>query len=428
MLYPSKKSFNLKQIQHLKKSPIFVLVFSISFFSGSISAASNDDQVLSYLATQCTGAIPSELASLCLTLFPGGGAGGPPAGSTASLNAITSSAQSSSAASSAQNVRASVQDRVEKIKRCEQSKNNNNPTDKIECEELSDGNKTDELFGKLGVFFTGMYNEKDRKQLRENGFNSSLEGFVGGFDYRFTDWITAGFAVGHTSEDSQFKSAAGDLNAESWNYTLYGTLTPIDNVYLDFSAGYADMDFKSTRNISLSTPSGTISGITNGENSADMYTVGLVAGYSWYWKGLSIDPRVKFDYSVTDIKAYNETGNTDLELSFAEQHRRSLTTSFGTQISYAHSIPWGVVIPQLRSYYVHEYKNSVRTIQNSLSISPAGQFSNLTDDPDRDYMIWGGGISTVLPHGIQLFADFEQLVAHRYLNSWTASGGLRFEF
>jgi hypothetical protein len=43
-------------------------------------------------------------------------------------------------------------------------------------------------------------------------------------------------------------------------------------------------------------------------------------------------------------------------------------------------------------------------------------------------MIWGAGVVTALPHGVQLFADFEQIAAHRYLSSWTATGGLRLKF
>ncbi len=84
-------------------------------------------------------------------------------------------------------------------------------------------------------------------------------------------------------------------------------------------------------------------------------------------------------------------------------------------------------MPQMRVYYVHEFMNDARSIASALTLAGSNR-TGKTDDPDRNYMLWGGGLSTVLGYGVQLFVDYEQLSAHRFLDSWTVSGGIRMEF
>lgn len=420
---PIRKSTFLSRVS----GPV-VTVFYIAygcFFAGS-TARANDEQLLDYLDQNCSQPASAEIRNLCSSLSWGSGSNG-----GANVNSMTVSAQSLSAISAAQNAKKSVEDRVEKLKKCQNGNGYKKGSKEAkECDELKTGASADELVSNLGFFFNGMYNEKDRKQIRETGFKSELEGFVGGFDYRFTDWLLAGFAVGHSTENADFYNNAGNLDTDSWNYNLYSTITPMENMYVDLYAGYSDIEHDSLRNFSITNPAGTVfTGTAFGQTEADLYLAGFTAGYSWNWQGLSIDPRIKLDYSWTDVDGFQEsTDGIALNLALPEQHRRSLTTSFGSQISYALSFPGGVFVPQARAYYVHEYKNDARTLTNSLVVASDSIFTDLTDNPDRDYMIWGAGVVTALPHGIQLFADFEQIAAHRYLSSWTATGGMRLEF
>jgi len=52
----------------------------------------------------------------------------------------------------------------------------------------------------------------------------------------------------------------------------------------------------------------------------------------------------------------------------------------------------------------------------------------ITDDPDRDYMIFSTGISTVLSRGIQVFLNYERVDLHKYIDSYSVSGGVRVGF
>ena len=92
-------------------------------------------------------------------------------------------------------------------------------------------------------------------------------------------------------------------------------------------------------------------------------------------------------------------------------------------------MPWGVLIPKIKAGYVHEFLNNRRAI--SVSFVEDASSTKLHFDtvkPDRDYVVICGGISSVLTHSVQMYVDYERIEGHRYLNSYTVSGGVRVAF
>lgn len=52
----------------------------------------------------------------------------------------------------------------------------------------------------------------------------------------------------------------------------------------------------------------------------------------------------------------------------------------------------------------------------------------LTDDPDRDDVELGVGLSAVMPGGLQAFANYQTLLAHRYVSDHIFTLGMRAAF
>ncbi len=196
-------------------------------------------------------------------------------------------------------------------------------------------------------------------------------------------------------------------------------------MYVDAYAGYSNIDYVSTRTVIF----GLINGRARGTTDGDQFIAGFTAGNDWNFGPFTIGPQLKLDYSNTSIDSYSEKGAPVLyNMRYRDQTIHSLTTSLGGQASYAQSLFLGVVQPHARLYWVHEYKDGSRRLPKSMSLDSTSSFTVKTDSPDRDYMVFGGGVSTVLPHGVQLFADYETTFSHEFLHIWTATFGFRKAF
>jgi uncharacterized protein with beta-barrel porin domain len=138
-----------------------------------------------------------------------------------------------------------------------------------------------------------------------------------------------------------------------------------------------------------------------------------------------------------DIDAYREHGADPFNLSIRSQNVKSLTTSFGGQVTYAISTPWGVLSPLVRSEWVHEYEGNSRRVVGSFTTTPATSAAPLvsgtvfevqTGNPDRDYFRLGGGLSATLKAGISAFVYYEAVLGITNFTSNTFYGGVRFGF
>lgn len=379
----------------------------------SSAMASGDGDFWDFLLVQCTkneGNPPPELVGMCNdALVGGGGAGAPP--SNAALNTGGLGAQGRTSIAAAAQQRKGIRMRLDELKGGDGSKGG--------------GASADESFGRWSIFASVRYTDTDRDATTlETGYDADLDGITLGGDFRWSDKAVIGLALGYTDTNLDYDRNAGDLDLRSMDITLYGNFTPMANAYIDAYAGYARLEYDTRRRIKI----GLISGAAKGDTDGDQLLAGLAAGYEWSHGPWSMGPEIKLDYVSTDIDGYRERGSTGLELSYQSQDIDSLTTSMGVRISYAKAVSWGVILPQARLHYVHERKNDSRSISNSLALDPSGVFTNKTDDPDRDYMIANLGVSAVMRYGLQAFLDYEQLINHDFLDSWTLVGGIRKEY
>ncbi len=385
-------------------------------------AQSDKDSLEDICAAICGGdpecpARSSPMEELCNDLFAN-------VNPSVTLNRGMIGAQGRTSNLLAEQQRKGAEKRLAKIKKeREEDKKRKRTTDGGESIEI--------LLGKWGFFLSALYTDTDRdKTSKENGFDSELGGLMLGVDYRFSDKLIAGVAAGYSDEDADFNSDAGHLDTESVNVTLYGSFMPVKNFYADGYLGYGSLDYVSERNFSISSavliPPQRES--TRATFDGDQYLAGFNAGYDWHYGPFAMGPQIKLDYSQTEIESYSEKGSL-LGLRVDDQTIRSLESKVGVQTSYAQRIPWGgVLVPQARAYWVHQYKDESRDIPSSLGGAPSNTITTGSENPDRNYLVWGAGLSAVMPHGILLFADFEQTFSHEFLHIWTATAGFRMQF
>ncbi|MGZ5000461.1 MAG: autotransporter outer membrane beta-barrel domain-containing protein, partial [Methylomonas sp.] len=158
------------------------------------------------------------------------------------------------------------------------------------------------------------------------------------------------------------------------------------------------------------------------------YAFSWGGGYDFNYQALTIAPYARGDYSNLDIGSYTETGSI-AAIHFGKQNIESLTSTLGVQTAYTFSFPWGVLIPQLRGEWHHQFSDGARQIQASFASDPAGEIFTLNGTgPSRDYYTVGAEVSSVLPGGVSAFLAYETLQGYTNINSNKLMLGARMEF
>jgi outer membrane autotransporter protein len=300
-------------------------------------------------------------------------------------------------------------------------------------------------FGRLGIFVNGTFGFGDKDTTsREAGFDFDTYGVTGGIDYRFSDKLVLGLAFGYTSTDSDFASARGEMDANAYTFSAFGTYY-VDRLYIDGIFSYGWNDFDGTRNIVYTIPStdrlgSPVPGTTSvnqtarGETDGTQYSFALSTGYDFTAKGFTVGPYGRLSYLKADIDGFQERiDNTNpgfgLSLAINDQAVESLTWALGGQASYALSTGFGVLVPQVRFEWEHEFLNNQRTISARFVSDPTTTPILLeTDNPDRDYFNLGAGVSAVFQRNVSAFAYYETVLALRDVTAHNVTVGIRLAF
>jgi uncharacterized protein with beta-barrel porin domain len=302
-------------------------------------------------------------------------------------------------------------------------------------EEEEGGSASAEMnFGRMSLFVTANYTDTERDQSDfETGFEQDLYGLTVGADYRYSDRVTAGLALGYSDSNADFDANAGELDTDSISLIAYGNFRPSADLYLDAYLGYASLDYKSTRNINYELLSddvliGTVSEVANGKTDGDQWFGGVKLGYDRAYGQWTLSPQGSIDFIETDIDAYSESGGGGLAQSYGDQSISSLTAGLGARVSYALSRSWGVLLPQASLNYIHEFDDDARTLTSSF-VQDTGNFqlSYLTEAPDRNYFTAGIGATAVLANGVMPFIDYQALLGHDFLDEQVITIGVRIE-
>ncbi len=366
-------------------------------------------------------AIGGELQETCRLILNTPGSAAHSTASSTGNNLTISGGLARSTSSSDEARKQKIKERLKELK--EKQENNQGAGDILDSE-------------RLGFFISGKTTQVDRKNTDiETGYDAETYGFVAGMDYQFSRDFAAGLAIGYANIDTEYDGGSGVQDTDSVSVMLYNHFSPMDNLSLNAYAAWTGYDYDSTRNITIDSSNidpatvMILNGTARGNTDGDQLMAGIGASYDLNINSLTITPRFNFDYSDTWIQGYTETDNDGLALIYEDQAIHSYKTTSGIDLSYASSFSWGVLLPRAKIYHVHEFSDSSRIIHASFAQDNKGvAVDSVTESPDRDYLVFGVGFSAVLPHALQLFVDFEKIEEHRYINSYTVTGGLRMGF
>jgi outer membrane autotransporter protein len=286
---------------------------------------------------------------------------------------------------------------------------------------------------RLGGFIdaTANFGETDQTD-RENATHFNKEEVTVGVDYQFTDQFVSGLAVTYSNANANFQQSTnvsgGKAAEQGYSGSIYSTYY-LDDLYVDGIFTYTKRDYDIERNIVI--PSQNLRRKAKADTDSDQYAASLGLGYSLQMQGFDLNPFAQVSYTRLEIDSYSERGAGGLNLNIDNQDVESLESILGARLAYVWSQPFGVLMPQFRAEWHHEFKENSRAIKTSFvnDINNTQNILNVRNDkPDRDFAIIGIGLSGVFQGGLQIFAAFETLLAQEDTSSHKFTAGLRLPF
>jgi uncharacterized protein with beta-barrel porin domain len=299
----------------------------------------------------------------------------------------------------------------------------------------------DETWSKLGIFVTGGVKLGDKDSTGEaDGFDFTTLGLTAGADYRLSDRLVVGAALGYSNFDADFDATASSpegegLESDSVLISAFTSYSLDQGLFIDGIATLGFDAYDSTRRIVIpSNNAGAPAVDETAEGDFDAFHYGVAAnvGYDIPFGGFTLTPIGRAEYIKAEIDGFTETGAGALNLTFGDQDAESLTTNLGAEASYALSTEAGVITPAVRAEWVHEFAND----NSGVSIIYAADDSELrrslfnvsTESVDRDYGIVGASVAVAATDGWSAFVDYSTVVALSDFDIHNVSVGFRKEF
>lgn len=308
-----------------------------------------------------------------------------------------------------------------------------------------------------GWFLESSYGFGDRDATQnEDPFDFDSYSVTTGSDYNFGNGVL-GFAVGYDNYQADFNKgllvSGGDVEVKGVSGSLFGAWFGGGGWSLNGIGTYGKLESDVTRlalypnlNPVACTPepcAGASRSFT-GSPDGSYVALGATLGYDFLAGGWQISPSLSASYRDVDIDGFDETDtapNGGLALRYQEQSIESKRSILALALARPISRPWGVLTPNFRAEWHHEFEEDARTlrakykVEDQLETSAAQDFncsvscfSFLTDEVEADYAIAGVGLSAVFSQRVQVYLYYEAVLGISDLNANSLALGLRGQF
>ena len=312
-----------------------------------------------------------------------------------------------------------------------------------------DGEATERAAGPFSLLVNlhGIWFDKDADPAvnEERGFDGGSEAAELGFDYRLSDRTVLGAIAGFERMDYDFDAEAAGVNfvpfskageAESDNLylTLFASWGLGKSGYLELAAGYEQNDGSYRRNSVFQESTRTIAQtnvLVEGDADGDVQWASLNGGFDVDRGKWNFGPYAGITVTDASVDGYTESdlNGSGLAMEFGKTNRDSMLGHAGLRVSYVGSGSYGIVIPQLRVEYQHEFEEDADDAIARFVLDDSGtEYTFSGDEADQDSINAGFSIAFVLPNGWMPFFDYSVLLENDALDRQRATLGLRVEF
>jgi len=302
-----------------------------------------------------------------------------------------------------------------------------------------------------GWFVESSYGFGDHDQTAaEDGFDFDSVSVTTGTDYNFGSSVV-GFSVGYDSYKADFDNRSlvtgGDVKVEGISGSVFGAYNG-EGLSLSGIGTYGSLSSDVTRravyssfNSACSPACPSTSRSFTGSPDGSYVALGLTLSKDFTIGGWDLTPSLSGSYRDVDLDGYTEkesVANGGLALAYNDQTIKSTKSILGIAVSKPFSKSFGVLTPNFRAEWHHEFEDDARTLgakyalENTTSLSNTAGciscFAITTDQPESDFGVIGLGVSALFAQRMQGYLYYETLLGAQDLTSNSIAVGIRGSF
>ncbi|MCK7593267.1 autotransporter domain-containing protein [Pseudomarimonas salicorniae] len=295
-------------------------------------------------------------------------------------------------------------------------------------------------FDRWGFFATGQIGRGEvRAGQRTPEFDYDIAGLTFGVDYRFTDRLVGGVALGYSDNDAELSDGGGDVATKGWNLSAYATWYSDRAWYVDGTVMLGRLDYDLQRRVryiitALDGGRTVVDQVGTSKTDGDAFGTSISVGRDWQKGPWSLNGYLRGQYSRVKTDSFVETmraGQPGAGLALAIDGRttESMTSVVGGRATYILSRDWGILMPNFSVEWEHEFEDDPSRLTARLAFDPTGSVIERFGDPvDTDYFNVGVGVSALFPGGRSAYLYYEELLGASRQSQGLLSLGVRFEF
>jgi len=236
---------------------------------------------------------------------------------------------------------------------------------------------------------------------QQEGFRFTTNGVSMGADYRLSDQLTIGVGTGYSRDRSDIGDNGSKTIGQAVVATVYGSVRPTPNIFIDGMLGYGALNFDSTRYV---TDDGSFA---TGQRGGKQLFVALSSGYefrgeSWMWS-----PYGKVDLTSTTLAQYTEAAAGNNALTYFKQRVRTSSGTFGLRTEGQYLSRFGMWTPRARLEYRRQFSGAGEAGISYADLASSGPaYVIRSDDSFTGNWTAGLGMRLLLSNGTSLIVDY----------------------
>jgi len=259
--------------------------------------------------------------------------------------------------------------------------------------------------GPFGVWASGMIrsgNHDGRNGSADVDFET--DGVSFGVDYRLNDALVLGGGIGYGQDDSDIGQNGSRAEGKALTLAMYGSYSPGERFFIDALLGYQMLDYDLRRYVT------TNGAFVYGSRNGSQWFGSVSLGADFQAGDWQFTPYLRGDVARGNLDSYTENGDPIFALAYQNMEVDTNTGTAGLRIDYRREMSWGMLVPQFRAEYQHDFRaNGAQTMR--YADLPSGQlYSTSLSEFDRTRLILGAGLRFDFTNGWGFKVDYRGLI------------------